>query len=392
MARKKGRRISDVTRYTSPAARPPSFGDEPPDELITSGTSFVLLSLVFFLVISFAAVNFGTKRIEADLEARSQASLQAAGFSEVDVKASGATIHLSGSFTTDQTEETAFETVNALVGVNSVEGKLWPVSVDELDEIVVTGDSIEINWDGFTATVEGNVASEDRRTFVSDTLSDSFSRVDIEGLTVLEGLVEQPGWLGTTLGLLISIEPSLPAGKIIVDPNGELLVVGGDVEDKDLRNELNAKVTDTATQLGFSVVAAIRLLDLGPTVEEIEELQVDLDALIEGKVVEFETKSFELTEKGEGLLDEILEALRQAPEIRVQITGHTDDRGSEADNQLLSEDRADSVLTYLVANGESADRFDTIGYGESQPKESNSTTAGRARNRRIEFTALKETP
>lgn len=392
MARKKGRSVSDVARYTSPAARPPSFGDEPDDDSITSGTSFVLLSLIVFLAVSLAAVNFGTKKIEANLEARSQASLQAAGFNDVEVQASGATIRLSGSIATDQAEETAFDTVSALVGVQSVEGKLWPVSTEDLDEIVVTGDAIEINWDGLVVTVEGNVASQDRRTFVSEILSEAFSQVDVDDLTVLDGLVEEPGWLGTTLGLLISIEPSLPMGKIIVDPNGKVLIVGGDVLDKDLRNELNAKVTDIAKQLGFGVVAAVRLLDLGPTTEEIEELQVDLDALIEGKVVEFESKSFALTDKGKALLDEILEALMQAPDIRVQIAGHTDDRGSEEDNHQLSKDRAESVLAYLMANGESKDRFETIGYGESDPKESNSTAAGRARNRRIEFTALEGTP
>jgi outer membrane protein OmpA-like peptidoglycan-associated protein len=392
MARKRGRGVADVNRYTSASSRPPSFGDNnTDDDSIASGTSFFLISLVVFLVIVFGAVNFGTKNIEANLEGRAHATLVAAGFTDVEVEAEGATVHLSGSISTEQSETTAFEAVSRLTGVSDVEGRLWPVFLGELDEIVVTGDAIVIEWDANSITVEGTVAAEERRVFIADALSGDFLTVDIEKLTILEGLEEETGWLGTTLGLLISLKATLVEGKMIVDPNGELLVVAGEVEGKDVRNELNAKVIEVGDQLGFDVNPAIRVLVIGPTEEEIEELQVDLDALIEGKVVEFETKSFDLTPKGVALLDEILFAIRKAPEVRLRIAGHTDSRGSDEENQQLSEDRAEAVLLYLVNAGESRDRFDVIGYGEDDPADTNETKEGRARNRRIVFIALEGT-
>jgi OOP family OmpA-OmpF porin len=391
MAKKKGRGISDVARYASASSRPPSFDGSPQDDSITSTTSFFLISLIVFLAISFAAVNFGTKSVEADIEARAAVGLQAAGYTDVEVEANGATVHLSGSITTEQTESAAFEAVNRLAGIQAVEGKLWPVFVGELDEIVITGDAIRMDWDGGTIVVEGTIASEERRVFITDTLAVAFSSVDTELLSVLDGLQEEAGWLGTSLGLLIAVQPDLPIGRMIIDPNGELIVVAGEVLDKAVRNDLNARVVEVGSQLGFDVNPAIRLLDLGPTIEEIEELQVDLDALIEGKVVEFETKSFELTPKGVALLDEIVIALAKAPEVRVGIAGHTDSRGPTEENQQLSEDRGIAVLEYLVAAGESPDRFVVIGYGELKPADTNDTTEGRARNRRIEFTALEGT-
>lgn len=391
MVRRKRRSIADVSRYTGTSSRPPSFGGESEDDAITSATTFLLISLSVFIALSFAAVNFGTKNIETNLEERSLQTLEDAGFHDVDVRATGATVVLSGSITTEQSEDDAFIAVAALTGVRAVEGKLWPIFSGELEEIVITGDAIEIIWDGESAIVIGNVATQDRRTLVHETLIDTFPSLDLERLTILEGLEEEPGWLGSTMGLLKSISPLLPSGRLIVDPNGRLLVVSGEVEDKDLRNELNSRVTQTADEIGFAANPAIRLLEVGPSQEEIEELQVNLDVLIEGKVVEFEIKSYELTEKGEELLDGILDALKQAPEVRVKISGHTDDRGSDVENQQLSEDRANAVLDYLIANGESRERFEVIGYGESQPKESNSTEDGRARNRRIEFTALEGT-
>ena len=391
MARKRGRGVSDVARYTNTSSRPSAFDSDSGDDSITSTTSFVLISLVVFLAISFAAVNFGTKNIEANLEARAESGLQAAGYTTVQVEASGGTVHLSGSITTEQTESAAFEAVNRLNGVQAVEGKLWPVFEGELDEIVVTGDALTVEWNGSEVVIEGNIASDERRIFITDTLTETFSTIDTDLLTVLDGLQEESGWLGTSLGLVLAVHPDLPIGKLIIDPNGELIVVAGEVIDKAVRNDLNAKVVEAGSQLGFDVNPAIRLLDLGPTIEEIEELQVDLDALIEGKVVEFETKSFELTPKGVALLDEIVAALEAAPEVRIGISGHTDARGSTEENQQLSEDRADTVLEYLVNAGQSSDRFVVIGYGELNPTDSNETSEGRARNRRIEFTALEGT-
>jgi outer membrane protein OmpA-like peptidoglycan-associated protein len=175
------------------------------------------------------------------------------------------------------------------------------------------------------------------------------------------------------------------------DGGNGYLVVSGEVLEKAVRDDLNARITETAASLNFDANPAIRVLDEGPTVVEVEDLQDDLNDLILDQVVEFEIDSFALTPKGRSLLDEVLAALDGAPDdIRIQIAGHTDNNGSDAENLLLSQRRAQAVLDYLVANGQDPERFETIGYGETQPVASNDTEEGRARNRRIEFTALFE--
>jgi len=166
----------------------------------------------------------------------------------------------------------------------------------------------------------------------------------------------------------------------------------GETEDKALRDELNDLATETGAGFGFAVTTGVRLLVLEtpPTDKEVEELQVNLDDLIEGKVVEFEVKSYSLTGEGEALLDEISAALESVSNVRVRISGHTDSQGSHEDNQVLSELRARTVLEYLVAKGADQGRFEIVGLGESEPIADNTTAEGRARNRRIEFTALLE--
>ena len=89
------------------------------------------------------------------------------------------------------------------------------------------------------------------------------------------------------------------------------------------------------------------------------------------------------------LLDEAAEILKKNPTIKVEIQGHTDNMGSEAFNQTLSENRANAVKEYLGGKGVSEDRLTTKGYNFSKPVASNDTEQGRAQNRRVEFTIIK---
>ncbi len=88
------------------------------------------------------------------------------------------------------------------------------------------------------------------------------------------------------------------------------------------------------------------------------------------------------------VLDEAVRTLKEEPNIRVRIEGHTDSIGSEAYNQRLSQRRADAVKAYLVAEGIAASRLETVGFGESQPVASNDTADGRAQNRRAELEVI----
>ncbi len=89
------------------------------------------------------------------------------------------------------------------------------------------------------------------------------------------------------------------------------------------------------------------------------------------------------------LLAEAAETLSEYPSLRIRISGHTDARGNERRNLELSRARADAVKWYLVDEGIEHDRIVTMGYGPSQPIDSNDTKEGRANNRRIEFELLQ---
>jgi outer membrane protein OmpA-like peptidoglycan-associated protein len=102
----------------------------------------------------------------------------------------------------------------------------------------------------------------------------------------------------------------------------------------------------------------------------------------------FDTDKSDLKPASKIELNKLVQFLSENPTLRVELGGHTDNIGSDADNLNLSERRAKAVVDFLVANGVTVDRLTAVGYGESKPLESNDTAEGRAKNRRTEFTIL----
>lgn len=89
-------------------------------------------------------------------------------------------------------------------------------------------------------------------------------------------------------------------------------------------------------------------------------------------------------------LNKVVEFLKQNPSVEIEISGHTDNKGSDDYNLNLSQGRSQSVVDYIVSQGIDSFRLTAHGYGETKPIETNDTDAGRANNRRVEFTVLKK--
>lgn len=94
--------------------------------------------------------------------------------------------------------------------------------------------------------------------------------------------------------------------------------------------------------------------------------------------------------KSFGLLNEVAQAMKDNPSLKVRIEGHTDSIGSRKTNLALSEGRAGAVKEFLVGQGVDASRLLSQGFGPDVPLDTNATAEGRERNRRVEFVILDE--
>ena len=125
---------------------------------------------------------------------------------------------------------------------------------------------------------------------------------------------------------------------------------------------------------------------------EVSEMEVELldTGMIRLENIQFETKKAVLKPESVARVEEAAGVLQQYPQLRVEIGGHADNRGSKKLNDTLSTSRARAVFEYVKTNFPKipADQYSAKGYGFSKPIAPNTTDAGRARNRRVEFKVL----
>ncbi|MEC9361924.1 MAG: OmpA family protein [Sinimarinibacterium flocculans] len=108
------------------------------------------------------------------------------------------------------------------------------------------------------------------------------------------------------------------------------------------------------------------------------------------KGVKFEFDSDRLTPDAKDILNDVAGTLQAYPDVEVELEGHTDNIGTDAYNQGLSERRANAVKTYLTGRDIEAGRMTPVGYGESTPIADNSTEEGRDENRRVELKVIED--
>lgn len=115
---------------------------------------------------------------------------------------------------------------------------------------------------------------------------------------------------------------------------------------------------------------------------------IEKDEVITLRNIFFAFDSYDLLPESKPELNYLFDILKRNPTMRIEIGGHTDDRGSAEYNLKLSEQRAKAVADYLISQGIDAARLKWVGYGKSKPEAPNDTPEGRAQNRRTEIKIL----
>ena len=147
------------------------------------------------------------------------------------------------------------------------------------------------------------------------------------------------------------------------------------------RNQVN--------QLGSALVQsearAARAMESLNKIAQVKEEARGMVITLSGQVL-FVTGKSELLPAARDQLDQVAVALKDQGSLKPMVVeGYTDSVGSDATNQKLSKDRAESVRAYLVSKGVPSDKITSVGKGKANPVASNDTPEGRANNRRVEI-------
>jgi len=117
---------------------------------------------------------------------------------------------------------------------------------------------------------------------------------------------------------------------------------------------------------------------------------IETNATVVLKNIFFDVNQYELKPESQAELDKVAQLLNENPTLKIETGGHTDNVGKPADNLVLSNNRAKSVINYLISKNITAQRLTSKGYGETQPVADNKTDEGRALNRRTEMKVVSQ--
>ena len=220
---------------------------------------------------------------------------------------------------------------------------------------------------------------------VVDVVESSFPGFNIDQQITVDTTLTRPDWYASLMALVPTVG-LVTKPELEVSTDGKAFNLSGEVFGDVQREVITA---DALNALGDTLALNATLI-LASSSESEEDVRVAtlrarIQTLLATTKVQFQINTADLMLESMQVLDEIAVLLNDAPDIQVEIQGHTDNTGSIAVNTALSQVRAESVRTYLIRKGVAGARLSAVGYGPARPIATNFTYEGRVTNRRVEF-------
>jgi len=221
--------------------------------------------------------------------------------------------------------------------------------------------------------VTGTVPDEATKAGVLGRLRELYGPDKVVDQIAIGAVVSPANWNAYVQKIISPNLKMISRGQLKID--GSAVSVHGEVANEAQRQQIASNIA-TSLNPTYTVNNGLRV-----SASE----QGILDSALANRIVEFESGQTTLTAVGKSILDEMAQALQKLQNRKVEIIGHTDDKGLRASNLTLSQARAEAVKMYLGSKGVDLALLSTSGQGPDRPVATNDTGEGRARNRRIEF-------
>jgi len=246
--------------------------------------------------------------------------------------------------------------------------------VDNRIQVKARGEgNVAYVWNGSRIALSGELANQREVDSAIAGASSVVGASNVDSSLTIGDRTEDSVWLPGVIGMLGDLN-GMDEAAIRASNSG--VVIEGLLE------------YDNGANKGTIGSRAAGSIDGGVSIDN--RIRVKEQIVFDLRGVQFETNSDQLTTDSLVILDQAVQTLSSYPNIRVEISGHTDSRGDDAYNQNLSALRATSVANYLISQGIGGDRLEPRGYGESRPIADNDTAEGLQMNRRIEFEILSQ--
>jgi outer membrane protein OmpA-like peptidoglycan-associated protein len=177
----------------------------------------------------------------------------------------------------------------------------------------------------------------------------------------------------------------IPTQELIVN---ETIENDQALDEKELQENIEKNIEENFENQEQLKSEMIEQLPIVP--EKSELLQEQIDAVLKDNPIMFQRMSYEITPKSQTALKQIAQLLQENETMQVEIGGHTDAKGDDAFNMMISQKRALSVKEKLIEMGINEEYINAVGYGETRPMVENDENGYSLANRRVEIKIIKE--
>lgn len=338
---------------------------------------------VIFVFIALYLLTLYTRwhPIEQDVATNAASALQGQGieWANVDTFNRGRDVLLTGTAPNEVAVKQAKQAVLQAEGVRVVDfaGDI----ASDIPTVTLKDASVGVRFESGKVILNGMVANQAEVDRLVAQAAGLYGAENISNQLVIEDGVKPFAING-----LFSALNGLSDGDA-VEFDGMNINLLGKVESFGLKNTIAKALAQLFPDKKINNQLALIVQEVLPDqIVDKAECQALFVELLESSKVYFETAQSAIKSDSYVLLDKLAFSVRRCPDALVEVSGHTDADGDDDTNLALSQKRADAVVNYLVNSGVLSEQLSAVGYGETQPVADNETAAGKAQNRRIEFT------
>ncbi len=287
------------------------------------------------------------------------------------IEAAGSEAVISGAVDTPETRARIAAQAENLLGAT--------VAVDNRIEVAVPQQPAKLRYriSGQEVYLQGELPDQQSVDDLVAATRAIYGEENVKNELTISEHITRPDWLAGFQALLPALQ-TMAAADIAIEEDGVTLrgVVAS--------NEERAAIEKRAGALLGPLPLNNQIVVKTPAAVKTQPTE-----LVQLPTLFFKHARTELTENSKPLLEEITDTLKRRPDLRVAVATHTDSSGEEMLNTDLSDRRAKAIVQALASGGIDPGRLDVQTYGESRPVAENTTTEGRARNRRVEFKVIE---
>lgn len=364
----------------------------------------IFLGILALAVFIFVCINNNAPAIQNDIQTRTSTILSSDSSTEwAKARADGRNVILTGIAPTEEKRQQASVIASSVDGVLEVDNQMTVAYSSKAPETTSSSTKSlpqnqpyesEFSKSASGIVLSGAVPNQEQRKKLLRLAREKFGDSNVTDFLNIKPDAPKD-WYQTASSAIKNLDLLHDGAVTLTDKQVKMIgQVVDDTAKQKIENNLKNELPD---QISFNLnldpppeLKAKKDKSIIPQAIQSSSCGKQFNKLVSPKIINFSTDSASIESQASIVIEKLIKYSVACPNSIIEVGGHSDSRGNEGHNYLLSKQRARTIANSLIKSGIRTDSLVVEGYGESKPLADNSTEKGQALNRRIEFKYLRE--